>query len=203
MHGASEGVEAAGDDAALAWEMGEKYLGARPGNHCAWCPKMSASIRAQFAAQTTGIAPAVDQSTVCPLTKINPWVQQSPEDRVRYAVFMDQARKENATILREFVQANGPITITDANGQPYTAGYDLTTSEKFPVQDTVAMLEGWRNETGEDLLPKVYVGSTELKPLLKTKKRALLNDRMQAVTLPVTKTKWRIGKSDDEDEEGY
>jgi hypothetical protein len=200
LHKAAEGAELAGDDAELAWEMGENRLGAMPGNHCAWCPKMSASIRAEFISQTTGIPAAANQGQVCPIASINPFVQQTPEDRLRYAVFMDQCRKENANILREFVTAGGPVTITDANGQTYTAGYEPTVSEKFPAQDAVELLIRWMKETGEDLLSKVFVGSTELKPLLKAKKRAALSELMGAVTVSITKTKWHIGKSDEEED---
>ena len=199
LHSAAEMSDLAGDDVGMAWES-EKYLGARPGNHCAWCPKMSASIRAQFTAQTIGIAPNVDQSLVCPLASINPFVQQTPEDSLRYAVFMDQARNENARILREFVQASGPVTISDANGQTYTAGYELTGSNKYPALETIEALQEWKAMSGEDLLPKVFVGSTELNPLLKAKKRFDLNGRMQMLAVTITKTKWHIGKSGEEED---
>ncbi len=53
--------------------------------------------------------------------------------------------------------------------------------EKFPAQDAIELLIRWLKETGEDLLGKVYVGSTELKPLLKAKKRAALNELMSGV----------------------
>ena len=202
LHNAAETSEIAGDDVALAWES-EKYLGARPGNHCAWCPKMSASIRAQFIAQTAEIVPAADQSTICPLASINPFVQQSPEDRLRYAVFMDQCRKENALVLREHVQANGPVTITDANGQPYTAGFDLVDQLKYPALTTIETLQEWKSMSGEDLLPKIYIGSTELNPLLNAKKRIQLAGRMESIALPITKTKWHIGKDSDDDPDHF
>jgi hypothetical protein len=114
---------------------------------------------------------------------------------------MDQCRKENALVLREHVQANGPVTITDANGQPYTAGFDLVDQLKYPALTTIETLQEWKSMSGEDLLPKIYIGSTELNPLLKAKKRIQLAGRMESIALPITKTKWSIGKSgDDEDD---
>jgi len=201
LHDAAETIDFANGDIDLALAA-EQRLSPMPGNHCAWCPKMSASIRAQFVAQTTGIAAAANQSECCPIASINPWVQQSPEDRLRYAVFMDQARKENATILREYVQANGPVTIKDSNGQPYTAGYDLVNKERFPAETTIEGLITWAKQTGEDLLSKVFIGSTELKPLLKAKKRQALSDLMSSIVVTIATNKWHIGKSDDEEEEG-
>ena len=198
LEDAAAAIEFAAGDVDLALAA-EQKLSAMPGSHCAWCPKMSASIRAQVYEQI-GIGAAADQGTVCPIASINPWVQQMPEDRVRYAVFMDACRNENAAILREYVKAGGPITIKDGNDQPYTAGYQPHTSFRFPAQDTIGLLIRWLKETGENLLDKVYVGSTELKPLLKAKKRAALKELTDAAMVSEDKMVWSIGKSDEDEE---
>lgn len=148
-----------------------------PGAHCAYCPKLQNG---------------------CPIAEINPYITQSAEDRLRFAVWAQQALKVNAVVLRDLVAAGGPVEVADANGSRYIAEHRLVEQAKFPLIATVDSLAEWRTNTGEDLIPKLFVGATELKPLLKAKKRCALRERLEEVKVVKAGSRWTIGKVGDD-----
>jgi hypothetical protein len=185
-------------DPATEYDVKGKYLGAMPGNHCIYCPKLTASLGAMLIAKSAGTTAGIDPSKICPIAEINPFVAHSVEDRVRYGVWISQAARENARVLREHVKINGPVEIEDANGQKYSARYDATASVRYPAGETIDMLKIWKEASGEDLLAKVYVGATELAPLLKAKKRSALVEKLEPITVVIPGTEWAIGKVEEE-----
>lgn len=169
-----------------------------PGPHCVYCPKLVPSTRA--VAQDRGW----DAMDVCPIAKVNPYTELEPMDRLRFAVWTMYAVRENARLLREFVKVGGPIEVRDSNGAKHLAGYEIEERKKYPLFEVAKLIEKWEEQTGDKIGSKLCVGSTELNPLLDTKKRAGLRDEVEAVAYIKTGSKWKIGKAgkDEEDADG-
>ena len=183
-----------GLDVATEYDVKGKFMGAMPGAHCQYCPKLTASLGAMQIVKAAGTTAGVDPNKICPLAEINPFVAHSVEDRVRYGIWISQAARENARVLREHVKLNGPIEIEDANGQKYSARYDETAEVKYPLKGAFEVISQWATESGEDLTAKLYVGATQFSPLLKAKKRAALAHALEDVTVVIPGTEWAIGK---------
>jgi hypothetical protein len=166
---------------------------AMPGSHCCWCPKLLPSLELQNGR-------TVAAENVCPIAAINPYTQQSPEDRVRFAVWLSAARKENDRVLKDHVNAQGPIDVADGNGQQYRASFALKERTKFPLKAALPVLNTWA-ANGEALHERLYIGATELKPLLKAKKRAALAEELAGVAVKIPQTRFGVSGVEDEEEE--
>jgi hypothetical protein len=77
---------------------------AMPGAHCAYCPKLF---------------------TGCPIEDMNPYTEQSAEDRLRFHVWLAQAQKKNREILVHLANVQGPIEVADGNGEKYRGEFKV------------------------------------------------------------------------------
>lgn len=170
-------------------------LQAMPGPHCVYCPKLVPGIKA--AGTDTGWT-----DDACPIASVNPFTEIPPDTRLRFAVWAKYAGQENSRILREFVKAGGPLEIVDSNGKRHIAGYDETATKVYPLFEVAELVRKWEEQTGDKISVKLRVGGTELNPLLNTKKRAGLQEQVEAVAFIKKATRWNIGKKGgDEPEE--
>jgi hypothetical protein len=152
---------------------------ATPGSHCVYCPLL--------------------RSRSCPIGEQNPRAQMTPEDRLRFQLYLDQASRENTALLKEYINVNGPVEAPDGNGQLYAAGFKLAVSQEYPADVTLEVLKRWQADSGEELLSKLRIGSTELKPLAKAKKRAALAEQLEQVKTVVQSTRFTVGKVSEEE----
>lgn len=196
LHFASDLIEGKMPDDPMR-EIGEEMTKAMPGGHCVYCPRLGSSQ----ALVSIGDAPAAD-NPACPIAGINPYTTQTPEDRLRFAVWASQAAKANAEVLREFVKAGGAVEFIGTDNVRWAAEYMPTEKRILPALPTIALLQKWDAEHPDDqLCPKARIGRTELGSPLKAKKRAALAAEIGTVEITEQTTKWHIGKRDDEDEE--
>lgn len=160
-------------------QRGLAGLTALPGSHCCYCSLLMNG---------------------CPIDAINPYANPSPEERVRLGIKLLEMKKQNDRVLRDIVKAQGPIKIEDANGNPYAAAYHPTETMSFPANTIYPELEAWQEGHPNDrITEKVRIGSTELKPLLETKKRAGLATQIEPLIQITEKTIFRISGIEDED----
>lgn len=136
----------------------------------------------------------------CPIDAINPYANPSPEERVRLGIKLLEMKKQNDRVLRDIVKAQGPLKVEDANGNPYAAAYHPTETMSFPANTIYPELEAWQEGHPNDrITEKVRISSTELKPLLETKKRAGLAAQIEPLIQIQEKTIFRISGIEDED----
>lgn len=192
-------------------EEGLEAMPALSGTHCTYCPAV--------------------QDFSCPIAKLNPMLNISPEERLRFRLWYSAASRANNAALSQMVDGTQePITATDANGKNYTFGpvrkdktvYPLFTWNpaeglRYPL---IEKLVDWATtDAPEDCLPSkrspipwlanLRVGSTELNKYLKAGKRADLHqwvvDNVQetksTVELRVTKDPEVDDGSDDFEED--
>lgn len=149
-------------------------LHAMPGSHCCYCPKLSNG---------------------CPLSSINPYTSQTPEDRVRFGAWLQAAKQENDRILKDHVNANGPVQITDGNGSTVVASFSLQEKNKYPLSDCLPVI----TEHDPELLRKAFLSG--LSSYLKAKKRAALKDLLSAYRVVTAQTRFSI-RGGAEEEQG-
>lgn len=66
----------------------EQDLKASPGRHCTWCPLLLNG---------------------CPVAKTNPYSQMTAEERLRFALWLQEAEKQNTKVLKGSMVESGPI----------------------------------------------------------------------------------------------
>lgn len=163
-------------------EIHERYaagepLAAFPGNHCQYCPLLQ-------------------RPNGCPISDFNPHAAATPEERLRFAVWLNQVKKVNDDVLKSVVDASGqPILIVDGNDRPTQIGYVDHESKQFPLLKVLPLLMEYRETTPNDIdwLDKLLIGSTQLKSYLKAKKRAFLHQCVEdTAAVTVSKPKFEI-----------
>lgn len=145
---------------------------AMPGSHCVYCPKLQKG---------------------CPIAEINPYANQTPEERVRLGIWLAAAKKQNDVVLKDHINVNGPVKIADGNGNSYEAGFRLQNRSHYPLScySTIA-------ERDPDLVSKLTISG--LSAPLKTKKRIDLKEALDEKRLTTCVTKFGITGVDDDDE---
>src|SRR5438309_6234072 len=82
--------------------LGDRDLNASPGRHCTWCPLLLSG---------------------CPVAETNPYGQMTGEERLRLALWLQEAEKENTRVLKELMVERGPVRYRDENESEYVAGF--------------------------------------------------------------------------------
>lgn len=133
-----------------------------PGDHCQYCVLL--------------------HNLQCPIRESNPSANVPIEERLRFQIWADKMREANMPIIKSFVDANDPLTVTDANGTRYTANYHEKESEVYLALETVAMCMEWNDANGgmeKAFLAGLTISSSSIKSKLKANKRADLHKRMR------------------------
>lgn len=159
-------------------QIADEQLQAMPGAHCAWCPLLMSG---------------------CPIRGMNPYADQTREDRLRFAVWLQAAQKENARVLRELVAAGGPVEIADGNGQRYSAGCQREERRRYRLGELLPELSSWcaKHPADDAVFGKLSMGANELRDVLKPRRRADLAEKLRAIEKLDVGTKWNVGAVED------
>lgn len=131
----------------------------------------------------------------CPIAEWNEYTTLSLQDRLRWKVWMTKMAGVNNPILKANAEVNGSIRYEDGNGRVYEYGEMPVPSTRYPLdRTTIQVLEQYKQATGEDFLDgKLSISSTTIKPKLKTKKRAALNEIFEeSIVETATKPKYAV-----------
>ncbi len=101
---------------------GERDLKASPGRHCTWCPLLLNG---------------------CPVAQTNPYSQMTAEQRLRFALWLQEAEKQNTRVLKDLMVERGPIHYRDGNQSNYLADFVPVEKKFYPYRDAVAVLDEW------------------------------------------------------------
>lgn len=107
----------------------EQDLKASPGRHCTWCPLLLNG---------------------CPVAKTNPYSQMTAEERLRFALWLQEAEKQNTKVLKDSMVESGPIRYRDGNQSEYVADFVLAEKKFYPYRDAVAILDEWLRAHSDD-----------------------------------------------------
>ncbi len=150
-------------------------LKASPGRHCTWCPLLLNG---------------------CPVAETNPYGQMTAEERLRFALWLQEAEKQNTKVLKDLMVERGPIHYQDGNQGEYLADFVPLEKKFYPYRDAASILDEWFRARPDDqgLLDKLTVSG--LSSALKADKRAELAEKLTNIADMRVDTELRIGREE-------
>jgi hypothetical protein len=115
------------------------------------------------------------------MAETNPYGQMTPEQRLGFALWLQEAEKQNTRVLKELMVEDGPIRYRDENHGEYVAGFVPIEKRFCPYQGGVSILDEWfRTHPDErDLREKLTISG--LSSAVKADKRAELAHRLTEI----------------------
>jgi hypothetical protein len=152
---------------------GERDLKAFPGRHCTWCPLLLNG---------------------CPVAKTNPHSQMTAEERLRFALWLQEAEKQNTKVLKDLMVERGTICYRDGNQGAYLADFVPVEKKFYPYCDAVGILDEWFKAQPDDRALRNKLTVSGLSSALKAQKRAELAEKLKNVAEVRVDTELRIGQ---------
>ena len=149
----------------------EQDLKASPGRHCTWCPLLLNG---------------------CPVAKTNPYSQMTAEERLRFALWLQEAEKQNTKVLKDLMVESGPIRYRDGNHGEYVADFVPAEKKFYPYRDAVAILDEWLRAHSDDQALRDKLTISGLSSALKAEKRAELAKNLTRIADVRVDTELRI-----------
>jgi hypothetical protein len=152
---------------------GDRDLKVSPGRHCTWCPLLPKG---------------------CPVAETNPYVQMTPEQRLRFALWLQEAEKQNTKVVKELMVKHGPIRYRDENESEYVADFVPIEKRYYPYQDGVSILDEWLTIHPTERVLREKLTVSGLTSALKAEKRSELAQKLAAIVDVRVETELRIGR---------
>jgi PD-(D/E)XK nuclease superfamily len=148
---------------------------ASPGRHCTWCPLLLNG---------------------CPVAKTNPYRRMTPERRLRFALWLQQAERHNTIVLKDLVTERGPIRYRDENQNEYVAAFEAVEKKSYPYNKVSSVLAEWVKGHPEDRELMEGLSASGLSSRVKAKKRGALFKELQALAIVRVDTELKIGRAE-------
>ena len=152
----------------------DRDLKVSPGRHCTWCPLLLNG---------------------CPVAQTNPYSQMTAEQRLRFALWLQEAEKQNTKVLKDLMVEHGPIHYRDGNEGEYLADFVPVEKKFYPYRDAVSILDEWFKTHPEERGLRDKLTISGLSSALKTEKRADLAQRLTGAVDLHVETELRIGRT--------
>src|SRR6266849_3332973 len=152
---------------------GDRDLKVSPGRHCTWCPLMLNG---------------------CPVAETNPYGQMTAEERLRFALWLQEAEKQNTRVLKELMVEHGPIRYRDENESEYFACFVPIEKKFYPYQDCISILDEWFRTHPDERGVRDNLTISGLSSALKAEKRADLSQKLSTIVDMRVETELRIGR---------
>jgi len=130
------------------------------------------------------------------VAETNPYGQMTAEERLRFALWVQEAEKQNTKVLKDLMVERGPIQYCDGNQGEYVADFVPVEKKFYPYRDTVSILDEWFRARPDDqgLQDKLTVSG--LSSALKADKRAELAEKLTNIADMRVDTELRIGREE-------
>ena len=148
-------------------------LKAFPGRHCTWCPLLLNG---------------------CPVAKTNPYGQRSAEERLRFALWLQAAEKQNTKVLKDLMVERGPICYHDGNQGEHLADFVPVEKKFYPYRDAVSILDEWFQAHPEERGLRDKLTISGLSSALRAEKRAELAKRLGNIADVRVESELKIGR---------
>ena len=150
-------------------------LKASPGRHCTWCPLLLNG---------------------CPVAETNPYCQMTAEERLRFALWLQEAEKQNTKVLKDLMVERGPIHYQDGNQGEYLADFVPVEKKFYPYRDAASILDEWFRARPDDQGLRDKLTVSGLSSALKADKRAELAEKLTNIADMRVDTELRIGREE-------
>jgi hypothetical protein len=152
----------------------ESDLKVSPGRHCTWCPLLLNG---------------------CPVAQTNPYSQMTAEQRLRFALWLQEAEKQNTKVLKDLMVEHGPIHYRDGNEGAYLADFVPVEKKLYPYRDAVPILDEWFKTHPEERGLRDKLTISGLSSAIKAEKRADLAQTLAGVADLRVETELRIERA--------
>jgi hypothetical protein len=150
-----------------------RKLKTSPGRHCTWCPLLLNG---------------------CPVAETNPYARMTAERRLRFAVWLQEAEKQNTKVLKDLMVERGPIHYRDGNQTENLAEFVPVEKKFYPYRDAVSILDEWFRTHADEGALKDKLTISGLSSPLKAEKRSELAQKLAGVADVHFETELRIGR---------
>jgi hypothetical protein len=131
----------------------------------------------------------------CPLEETNPYGQMTAEERLRFALWLQEAERHNTRVLKDFLVEQGPIRYRDENQNEYLADFAPTEKNFYPYRDAVSILDEWFRTHPDDQGLQEKLTISGLSQPLKAEKRRILAEELDAVSESRVDTELKINQA--------
>jgi len=195
-YGASRSVEYTRKDLAWLKELAQKErarqrklhglnrsrkLKTSPGRHCTWCPLLLNG---------------------CPVAEANPYARMTAERRLRFALWLQEAEKQNTKVLKDLMVKLGPIHYRDGNQTEHLAEFVPVEKKFYPYRDAVSILDEWFRAHSDEQGLRDKLTVSGLSSALTAEKRAELAQKLAGIADIHFETELRIGPRKKQRREG-
>lgn len=151
---------------------------ASPGRHCTWCPLLLNG---------------------CPVANTNPYAQMTAEERLRFALWLQEAEKQNTKVLKDLLVERGPVRYKDENQTEYIADFVPVEKKFYPYEEATAALDEWFKTHPEDRDFAKRLTLSGLSAPLKAKKRTDLAAKLGEVVETRVNTELKVGRTKEQE----
>jgi PD-(D/E)XK nuclease superfamily protein len=150
-----------------------RKLKTSPGRHCTWCPLLLNG---------------------CPVAETNPYGRMTAERRLRFALWLQEAEKQNTKVLKDLMVKRGPIHYRDGNQNEHLAEFVPVEKKYYPYRDAVSILDEWFSAHSDEQGLRDKLTVSGLSSAIKAEKRAELAQKLAGVADVHFETELRIGR---------
>jgi hypothetical protein len=115
------------------------------------------------------------------------------EERLRFALWLKEAEKQNTRLLKDLMIELGPIHYRDGNEGAYLADFVPAERKFYPYRDAVSILDEWFRTHPDERSLRDKLTISGLSPTLKAEKRSELAQKLAAIADGRVETDLRIG----------
>ena len=144
-----------------------------PGRQCTWCPLVLSG---------------------CPMAQTNAYSQMTAEQRLRFAIWLQEAEKQNTAVIKDLMLERGPIRYHDGNNNEYLADFVRTEKKSYPYSDAARILDGWFAGHAEESALRDKLTISGLSSAIKAEKRSELALKLANIVDLKVETEIRIGR---------
>ena len=152
----------------------DRDLKVSPGRHCTWCPLLLSG---------------------CPVAQTNPYSQMTAEQRLRFALWLQEAEKQNTKVLKDLMVERGPIRYRDGNEGEYLADFVPVEKKFYPYRDAVSILDEWFKTHPDERGLRDKLTISGLSSAIRAEKRAELAQTLAGIVDLHVETELRIGRA--------
>jgi len=151
-----------------------------PGRQCTWCPLVLGG---------------------CPMAQTNPYSQMTAEERLRFAIWLQEAEKQNTRVLKDIMVEQSPIGYRDENENEYIADFIQIDKKSYPYVASIPILNDWFAKHPEEGVLRDKLTISGLSSAVKAQKRSDLAQKLRDVLVVHIETELRIGRAADRSRE--
>src|SRR5712664_3811099 len=151
-----------------------RKLKTSPGRHCTWCPLLLNG---------------------CPVAETNPYARMTAEQRLRFALWLQEAEKQNTRVRKDLMVKRGSIHYRDGNQNEHLAEFVPVEKKYYPYRDAIAILDEWFSAHSDEQGLRDKLTVSGLSSALKAEKRAELAQKLAGVADRHFETELRSGRA--------